>query len=133
MADRLAHLGAGRLQPLVQNGKRARIDVDRHPERLGDTVGGDVIMGRSDTASREDISVAMPERVERIDDRSLLVTDYPHFVEIDTKRGQIFGDIANVLVLGSARQDLVADHQERGYRFGSERVVSRHNHLVDQV
>jgi hypothetical protein len=31
------------------------------------------------------ISVAMPERIERIDDRSLLVTDYPHFVEIDTK------------------------------------------------
>jgi hypothetical protein len=113
----------------VQNGERARIDVDRHPERLGDTVGGDVIMGRSDTASREDTSVAMPERVERIDDRRLLVTDYPHFLEIDTKRGQIFGDIANVLVLGSARQDLVADHQERGYCFGSERVVSRHNHL----
>jgi hypothetical protein len=35
---------------------------------------------------RADISVAMPERVERINDRSLLVTDYPHFPEIDTKR-----------------------------------------------
>jgi hypothetical protein len=41
---------------------------------------------QSDTANREDISVAMPERVERINDRSLLVTDYPHFPEIDTKR-----------------------------------------------
>jgi hypothetical protein len=72
----------------------------------------------------------MPERVERFDDRGLLVTNYAHFLEIDTERGQIFGDVANVLVLGSARQDLVADHQERGYRFGSEPVVSRHNHLL---
>ena len=41
-----AHLGAGRFQPLVQDSERARIDVDRHSKRLGDTVGGDVIRGR---------------------------------------------------------------------------------------
>ena len=34
--------------------------------------------------------------------------------------GQIFGDIADVLVLGAARQDLVADHEEAGsYRHGA--------------
>ena len=86
-------------------------------------------MSRSDTTSREDISVAMSERIERIDDRGLLVADHPHFLEIDTERGQIFSDIANVLVLGPARQDLVADQQERGNLFGSERVGSCHKHL----
>jgi hypothetical protein len=53
----------------------------------------------------------MSKRIERIDDCGLLATDnHPHFPEIDTERGQIFRDIANVLVLGAARQDLVADH-----------------------
>ena len=42
-------------------------------------------------------------RIERIDDCGLLVADHPHFPEIDTERGQIFRDIANVLVLGAAR------------------------------
>src|SRR6266446_6957421 len=32
-------------------------------------------------AGGEDISVAMPERIECIDDRSLLVADHPHFLK----------------------------------------------------
>jgi len=31
----------------------------------------------------EDIGAAMPERIECVDDRSLLIADHPHFVEID--------------------------------------------------
>jgi Predicted 3'-5' exonuclease related to the exonuclease domain of PolB len=86
------------------------VDVVQIPSRYDHPNGG--TWGACSSTARE--------RVERIDDRGLLVTDHPHFPEIDTKRGQIFGDIANVLVLGSARQDLAADHQERGHRFGVE-------------
>src|SRR5208337_1665990 len=117
-------------EPLVQDGGRARIDVDRNPERLSDAVGGDVIMGRSDTASREDIGIAVPERIDRIDDRPLLVADHPHFPEIDPERGQIFRDIADVLVLGAARQDFVANHQQGGDLFRSGYVGGCHHHLV---
>ena len=111
---RLVHLGAGRGEPLLHDRERARIDVDRHAERLGDAVGGDVVMGRADAAGGEDIGVAAAQRIERIDDRRLLVADHPHFHEVDAERGQIFGDVADVLVLGAAGQDLVADHQQRG-------------------
>jgi hypothetical protein len=38
------------------------------------------------------------ERIECVDDRSLLVANHPHFFEVDAHR-QIFGDIADVLVL----------------------------------
>src|SRR5262249_14380353 len=38
----LVHLGAGRLNPFVQDGERARIGVDRHTEGA---VGGDVTVG----------------------------------------------------------------------------------------
>src|SRR5262249_10935849 len=55
--------------------------VDRHTERLRHAVGGDVTVGRSDPAGGEDIGAAMPERVECVDDRSLLVADHPHFLE----------------------------------------------------
>src|SRR2546430_3937333 len=92
----------------------ARIDVDRHPKRLGDAVGGDVIMGRPDPAGGENIGAAMPERIECVDDRSLLVADHPHFLEIDAERRQIFRNIAYVLVLGAAGQDLATHHPQRG-------------------
>src|SRR5262249_14333901 len=58
----------------------------------------------------EDIGAAMPERVERVDDRSLLVADRPHFLEINAERREIFCNIADVLVLGAAGQDLATDH-----------------------
>ena len=44
-------------QPLMQDFHRARIVVDRHAERLGDAVGGDVVMGRADAAGGEHIIV----------------------------------------------------------------------------
>ena len=40
-----------------------------HAERLGDAVGGDVVMGRPDAAGGEDVGVAMAQRIERGDDR----------------------------------------------------------------
>ena len=73
----------------------------------------------------------MPERIECIDDRSLLIADHSHFLEIDADRGQILRDIADVLVLGAAGQDLTTNHQERGRDnlFGSGRVDGWHDHL----
>src|SRR5262249_32810227 len=54
-----------------------------------------------------------------------------HFLEIDADRHQIFRNVADVLVLGAAGQDLATDHQERGRDnlFGSGRVGGWHNHL----
>src|SRR5262245_37664975 len=95
------------------------------PNAFRHAVGGDVTVGRPNPAGGEDICVAMPERTECVEDCSLLIADHPHFLEIDTDRSQIFRDIADVLVLGSAGQDLAADHQEcgRDNLFGSERVA----------
>ncbi len=42
---------------------RPWIDADRNTERVGDTVGGNIIMRRADTTGRENIVVAGPERV----------------------------------------------------------------------
>ena len=88
-------------------------------------------MGRPDPAGGED----RPERIECIDDRSLLVANHPHFLEIDADRRQIFRDIADVLVLGAAGQDLATDHQERGRDglFGSGRICGCHDHLQENA
>jgi len=47
---------------------------------------------------------------------------------MDVDRRQIFRDVADVLVLGAARQDFAADHQERGRDnlFGSGRGGAPH-------
>ena len=43
-----------------------RMVVDRHAERLGDAVGGDVVMGRADAAGGEHIIIAAAQRVQRL-------------------------------------------------------------------
>ena len=72
---------------------------------------------------------AMPQRIECVDDRALLIADHPHFLEIDADRPQIFRNVADVLVPGAAGQDLATDHQERGRDslFGSRRVGGWHD------
>ena len=70
-------------------------------------------MGGTDAAGGENIGVASPQRIDRPHDRTLLVADDSHLLEVDAERGQVFGDIADVPVLGPARQDLVADDQQR--------------------
>ena len=75
---RVVHLDAGRGEPLLHDRERARIDVDRHAERLGDAVGGDVVVRRPDAAGGEHVGVATAQRIERIDDRRLLVADDAH-------------------------------------------------------
>ena len=110
----------------------ARVSVSiGTPNAFRHAVGGDVTVGRPDPAGGEDIGAAMPQRIECVDDRALLIADHPHFLEIDADRRQIFRDMADVLVLGAARQDFAADHQERGRDdlFGSGRVGGRHDHL----
>ena len=99
---------------LLHDAHRLRVEVDRHAERLGDAIGGDVVVGRADAAGGEDIGVGRAQRVERGDDRGLVVGDHPHFLEVDADRGEVFGDVADVLVLGPAGQDFVADHQDGG-------------------
>ena len=124
---RLVHLAAGLRQPLAQDLDRARIVVDRHAERLGDAFGGDVVMGRTDAAGGEHIGVARAQRVERGDDLALLVADDAHFRQVDAERGQVFGDVADVLVLGPPGEDLVPDHQQGGGdQAGMRSIGSRH-------
>ena len=86
----------------VQDGEGARIGIDRHTERLRHAVGGDVTVGRPDPTGGEDIGAAMPQRIECVDDRALLIADHPHFLEIDADRRQIFRNVADVLVPGGS-------------------------------
>ncbi len=71
-------------------------------------------MGRPDAAGGEHIGVARAQRVERRDDLGLDVGHHPHLAKIDADRGEILGDEPDVLVLGAAGQDLVADDQKAG-------------------
>ena len=91
--------------------QRARVLVDRRAERLGDRVGGDVVVGRADAAGGEDVVVARAQRVERGDDLLLDVGDDARLAQIDADIGEVFGDIADVAVLGAAGKDLVADDE----------------------
>ena len=47
--------------------------IDADAERLGDAVGGNVVMGRSDTAGGKDVGVTLSQRIEGRDDVGLVV------------------------------------------------------------
>src|SRR5206468_977900 len=85
--------------------------VDPDAERLGDAVGGDVVMGRPDAAGGKDVGIAIPQCIKGIDDVGLIVGDDADLLEVNSDIGQVFGDEADVLVLGPAGQDLVANDQ----------------------
>ena len=87
---RLVDFDAGRGHALLQDRKRPRIDVDGHAERLGDAIGGDVIVVGANAAGGEYICIAVPQRVERIDDRAFFVWDDAEFPKIDAECCEIF-------------------------------------------
>ena len=93
---------------------RLRMIVDRNAERLGDGVGGDVVVRRPDAAGGENVSVACAQRIERGDDFRLFVRHDADFLEVDADGRQILGDKADILVLGAAGENLIADDQKSG-------------------
>ena len=84
-------------------------------------------MGWADASGRNHIVIALSERVDCRDDLVLDIRHDPRLPKIDAYLRQIFGDIAQVAVLRTPREDLVADHQDgSGYirRFHHRQVAS---------
>ena len=84
------------------------------PKRLGDAIRRDVVVGRADAAGGEEIGVAAAQGVDRRDDLLLHVRHDADLAQIDADPGQVLGDVADILVLGAAREDLIADDEKSG-------------------
>src|SRR6185295_4022041 len=93
---------------------RAGVDRDRHRKCLGDRIGGDIVVGGPDAAGGEDVVVSAAEGVHRRYDLVLHVRHDAHFAKIDPDGGKALGEVADVLVLGAAGEDLIADDQQGG-------------------
>jgi hypothetical protein len=90
------------------------MDYDAYAERLGDRIDGDVIVRRADAAVVKQIVVRARRRVDRTCDCLGHIGDHAHFLEADALHAQPARDLGDVLVLCPARQDLVADDDQRG-------------------
>jgi hypothetical protein len=67
-----------------------------------------------DAAGREQIIVSAPQRIGGVRNRLHHVRHHPHLAQPDALKVQPGADLRNILVVGAARQDLVADHQHGG-------------------
>src|SRR6266478_3459030 len=85
--------------------------IDADAERLRNAVGGNVVMGRPNTAGGKDVGIAAAQGVQCRDDFGFLVGYDAYLLEVDPDIGQVFRDKADVLVLGPPGQDLVSNHQ----------------------
>src|SRR5579859_5081338 len=92
---------------------RAGIALEFDAKGLGDTFGGDVVMGRADAAGGEDVTILGAQGVDGIDDGGLVVGHHAHFLHAHADLAEAGGDILDIDVLGAARQDFVTDHQYR--------------------
>jgi hypothetical protein len=110
---RLGHPAASRIIGF-EDRARPGMDDDGPAERRGDGIDGDVVMGRADPAGGEQIIVLGAERVHRRRDPFDHVGDHPDLVQPDALEVEPAADLGDIAVLGPARQDLVADHQQGG-------------------
>jgi hypothetical protein len=69
----------------------------------------------------------MPQRIDCVDDRALLIADHPHFLEIDADRRQIFRNVADVLVRPDRILLPITRERGRDSLFGSRRVGGWHD------
>ena len=69
-------------------------------------------MSGADAARGENIGEFGAQRVQCGDDFILKIADDPYFAQVDADSGEIIRDEADVLVLGPAGQDFVADNQQ---------------------
>ena len=100
--------------------------IDGHAEGLGHGIRCDIVMRRADAAGGEDIGVTASERIHCRHDVVLDIRNNAGFLEIDAERGEIIGEEAQVLVLGAAREDFIADEEN-----GGGRRVSVHGAALD--
>src|SRR6266567_7529044 len=91
-----------------------RVHDQQNPEGVGDTLGGDVVMGRTDPTRRKDIVEDTSDLVHGGYDHIGVIRYYPRLTQPYTDLVEPLGEIRQVGVLGAARQDLVADDQDTG-------------------
>ena len=90
------------------------MDDNSHAERLGNCIDGDIIVRRADAAGGEQIIVARAQSVNRLDNCRGFIRDNTHFLQADALYAEEAGDLGDVLVMGAARENLIANDDQRG-------------------
>ena len=94
----------------VEKRQRTRIDVEANAECLGYAFGCYIVVGRAYAASRKHVGVASAKCVDRIDNIRLVVGNDAHLFQPNANARQMIGDIADIAILGAARQDFVSNN-----------------------
>ena len=102
----------------LQDRPRVVADADVHAKGRGDTVGGDIVVGRADATRSEHMGISQTERIDRLDDHLMHIRHNPHLGQPYPHLREPRGEMLGVGVKRSAREDLVADHKHRGGRIG---------------
>ena len=87
---------------------------ERHAERLGDALGGDVVMGGADATGGQDVVEGRSRLIDGVDDDLLDIRNHACFAHAHTAFTEYRGDVVQISVLGATGQDLVADDQHAG-------------------
>ena len=88
-------------------------DGQHQAKGSGNGIGGDVVMGGTDTARGEQMVIGGAQVIDRRHDGVMPVADHPHFGQINAVARQFARQMVHVGIAGAARQDLIADHQHR--------------------
>ena len=99
---------------LLQRGPRLGMDHNAHPKSRRNGIHRNVVMGRPDAASREQIIIARTKGVHRFYDGGLIIGHHSHFLQADALDIQPERNLRDILVGGPARKDFIANHDQCG-------------------
>ncbi len=97
----------------MQDGACLWMNDNIDAERGCDRVNRNVIMRRANAAGGEQIVIARTQEVHRLYNGIHVIGDHTHFAQANALNIEPKRNLANVFVLCSAREDLVADDYKR--------------------
>ena len=105
---------------VMRDQARLRLGVAYHllAEGGGDAFGGDVVMRRADTTAGEHKIMRRGQQFDCLDDGLSDIGNDTRLAKLDALLVQLFGEPANVFVLGAPAEDFITDHKDRGGRIG---------------
>ena len=100
---------------------------DTDAQRRRDGIDSDVVMRGADAPGGEQIVIARAQDVDRFDNGGLIVGDDAHLGQPDALNIEPCGDLRHIPVLGTPRQNFIADDDQGG---GPGAVGIRHGAVI---
>ena len=92
----------------------ASVHLSFDPERLRDAFDRDVVVGRSNSAAREDDVVSLAQRLHFVRDVVQIIADQVDATKANAQRAKQLGELIDIFFADFSAEELVTNDQRSG-------------------